>query len=113
MNREYRLTSSTEIKRVRRNGISYAHPLVVLITAPNEQGLTRFGVIAGRTVGNAVRRNRAKRRLRAVILNLLPQIRSGSDTLLIARQDSVESQWSDLYQAVEGLCYRAGLLDER
>jgi ribonuclease P protein component len=40
---------------------------VVAIVAPGEPGLAQVGVVAGRTVGNAVRRNRAKRRLRAAL----------------------------------------------
>jgi ribonuclease P protein component len=46
----------------------------------------RFGVTASRKVGNAVSRNRAKRRLRAVATAVLPLSgRAGHDYVLIAR----------------------------
>ncbi len=40
---------------------------MVAIVARGEPGTPQVGIVAGRNVGNAVRRNRAKRRLRAAI----------------------------------------------
>lgn len=46
----------------------------------------RIGITASRRVGGAVIRNRAKRRLRALAREVLPQAgRSGTDYVLIAR----------------------------
>ena len=42
----------------------------------------RVGVAAGRTVGNAVKRNRAKRLLRAAMQTLLPTLAHGWDLVL-------------------------------
>ena len=66
MNRRYRLTNSSDFQRVRRTGTSFAHPLAVLIVSPGNVAETRFGFTAARSLGNAVRRNRAKRLLRVV-----------------------------------------------
>ncbi len=38
-----------------------------MFAAPSSEGPARVGVVAGRRVGTAVRRNRAKRRLRAAL----------------------------------------------
>ena len=46
---------------MRQSGKSFGDPLVVLIVAPNELGSVRIAVVAGRSVGGAVLRNRAKR----------------------------------------------------
>ncbi|MDE2029797.1 MAG: ribonuclease P protein component [Alphaproteobacteria bacterium] len=45
----------------------------------------RYGLTASRKVGNAVTRNRAKRRLRALAAELLPYATSEHDYVLIAR----------------------------
>jgi ribonuclease P protein component len=84
--RKVRLSSSTDIQRVRRFGKSFAHPLLVLVFYPNELGITRAAFIAGRSVGNAVARNRAKRLLREALRSLLPNIAPGHDLVLVARQ---------------------------
>lgn len=70
---------------MRRLGKSFAHPLVILIVLPNELEHTRVGVIASKSVGGAVQRNRAKRVLRAAITSLLPDTQPGHDLVLIAR----------------------------
>jgi ribonuclease P protein component len=44
----------------------------------------RIGIVAGRRFGTHVRRNRAKRRLRAACRLLLPQLPHGYDLVLVA-----------------------------
>ncbi|MEO8558231.1 MAG: ribonuclease P protein component [Rhodospirillales bacterium] len=49
----------------------------------------RVGYTASRKVGNAVIRNRAKRRLRAIVRELMPSLaKDGTDYVLIARQET-------------------------
>lgn len=110
MNRRFRLKRASDFQRVRREGRSFAHPLVVLVVAPNTEDKVRVGVAAGRTVGRAVARNRAKRRLREVMRPLLPFLPPGWDVLLIARRPLNQAPFTDLRHAVCLLLYRAGLL---
>lgn len=95
---------------MRRYGRSFAHPLVVLIDHANELSHSRFGVAAGRAVGNAVERNRAKRRLRAILAPLVPAIAPGMDILLIARAPIREAGHTRLVSAVMQLLNRANLV---
>ena len=110
MQRKFRLTRSTDFKRVRRFGKSYAHPLVVLIVQPSEQPCLRVGVTAGKTVGFAVRRNRAKRLLRAAMRSLLPDLGPGTDIMLIARPPLINSTFDQTRAALQTLLRRAGML---
>lgn len=48
-----------------RDGVRTRSGGVVVVCAPGDPGAPQVGFVAGRRVGNAVRRNRAKRRLRA------------------------------------------------
>ena len=82
----------------------------MLITQASDQPRPRVGVAAGRTVGNAVRRNRAKRILRAAMQHLLPDIASGSDLLLIARPPLTDSTLEETDAALRTLLKRANLL---
>ena len=53
-------------------------------------GHLRIGFTASKKIGNAVARNRAKRRLRAAASELLPLLgRSGHDYVLVARGTTV------------------------
>lgn len=94
---------------MRRFGKSYAHPLIVLIAAPSELDQSRFGVVAGRSIGKAVQRNRAKRLLREALRPLIPFIETGWDVILIARYKINEKKLAQIEQAVIELLQRAGL----
>jgi ribonuclease P protein component len=109
--RRFRLTRSIDFKRVRRIGRSYAHPLVVLVAAKNDLQQVRLGVVAGRAVGKAVERNRAKRRLRACLQDLLPNMVPGWDLIFLARKPMDQAGFAEICAAVRLLIRKAGLLD--
>jgi len=99
-----------DIKRVRRFGESFAHPLVVLIGLPNAREDSRFAVSAGRSVGNAVQRNRAKRLIRAALKNLFPTITNGWDFVVIARRPLADSNCHKTQAALKSLFKKAAYL---
>ncbi len=110
MQRKFRLTRSEDFKRVRRSGKSYAHPLLVLVVQAGDDGRLRVGVAASRTVGVAVKRNRAKRLLREAIRTLLPTLPTGHDLLLVARPPLVSCSVFEVREALLALLRRAGLI---
>ncbi len=62
-------------------------------------GEPRVAVVAGRRVGSAVARNRAKRRLRAAAAATNPP--RGRDAVLVARPSSVSAPFAALRSEVE------------
>ena len=57
----------------------------------------RTGVTASKKVGNAVARNRAKRRMRALFRKLeCDHAPSGTDYVLVARHSLVQAEWTEL-----------------
>lgn len=110
MKRKFRLTRSTDLKRVRRYGKSFAHPLVVLVALPNEDNDLRFGFIAGRSLGKAVQRNRAKRLIREAVRSFQDEIRPGWDMVWIARRPMAGVTYWDTREAVLELLQRADLI---
>jgi ribonuclease P protein component len=98
--------------RVRRLGKSYAHPLLVLVVLTNHKGETRAAVTAGRSLGGAVRRNRAKRLLREALRPLLPDIAPGWDIVLVARRPIAEAKLHQLQDVLFYLMNRAHLWNE-
>lgn len=57
-----------------------------------------------------MRRNRAKRLLRAAMQRILPDLASGSDLLLIARPPLIDSTLAETDAALRSLLKRANLL---
>jgi len=76
-------------------GIRRVEGAITLETFPTPQtealpGRLRMGFTASKKIGNAVTRNRAKRRLRAAASQLLPLLgRVGHDYVLVARGTTV------------------------
>jgi ribonuclease P protein component len=115
--RKFRLARSEDFKRVRRSGKSYAHPLIVLIVQvhdkrgnPVGQPRLKVGVTAGRTVGTAVYRNRAKRLLREAMRPLIPTVKPGFDLILIARPGLTSATLEETRRALLALLQRAQIL---
>jgi ribonuclease P protein component len=119
-----RLKSAIDLERVRRDGRSHAHPLVVLVArrrdppelpaAPGRPASTRprFGFVAGKSVGGAVDRNRAKRLLREAARSCEPGVAAGWDLLLIARAPLAAARLPETREAVGQLLRRARVLAE-
>jgi ribonuclease P protein component len=64
--------------------------LETCLTPDGQPGQARVGFTASKKIGNAVIRNRAKRRLRAAASQLLPLLgRDGHDYVLVARGTTV------------------------
>ena len=54
--------------------------------------VARYGLTCSKRIGNAVKRNRAKRRLRSLVANILPRSGlAGWDYVLIGKINSTES----------------------
>ncbi|HEV2335146.1 MAG TPA: ribonuclease P protein component [Stellaceae bacterium] len=97
-----RLKTRGDFLRVAAGRRRAVRPGVVLQAAPNPLGVSggeavRVGFTASRKVGNAVLRNRAKRRLRAAAADVLVRDgKKGTDYVLIARAGTAERPYADL-----------------
>ena len=87
-------------------GLRIARPGFVLLVNPNSAEQVRFGITVTKKIGNAVLRNRAKRRLRALARDVLaPCAVPGWDYVLVARPEATVSRpyadmCTDLRQAL-------------
>ena len=108
--RAWRLKSEADVQRVWQQGGTWAHPLVILRARANGLAQSRVAFVAGKKVGGAVARNRAKRLLRESARQLFPQIAPGYDLVLIGRGAILETRQPVVAAAVAELLRRAKLL---
>lgn len=72
----------------------------------------RYGLTASSKIGNAVVRNRARRRLRALAAEILPQASPEHDYVLVARAPTPKCDFADLQKDLIGGLKRLKLLRE-
>ena len=108
MRGEQYLTRPQQYTLVYSKGSSWASKSVVIKTLPNGLSWSRYGLSVSKRVGNAVTRNKVKRRLRE-ILRMMP-IKPGCDIIVIARPAVVDTNYAGLKKSVEVLLFEANLL---
>jgi len=100
------LKKRAEFLRV-KGGPRGATTTLVVETRPRPQGADnpeapRVGFAVSKKIGNAVVRNRVRRRLRAALSALDPsQLRSGYDYVVIARTGAADRTYKDLKAELE------------
>jgi len=110
MQKELRLRKSQDFSLVYQLGKSWSNELLVLKALPsNADSLNRFGFTVGKRTGNAVIRNRIKRRLREATRHIA--VKDGWDLIFIARGKSRSASYHHLQASLRGLLRRANLLD--
>ena len=86
----------------RLNGKKALSRGLVIQAVSNNSSNWRVGLTATRKIGNAVTRNRARRRMRALARSYLaPLAQAGIDYVLIARYDTVTADWQDMAKGLE------------
>ncbi len=114
---------SAEIVRVRRKGERVHSPFATLHYIPRisevevnqktaHNNVSRFCFVVSKRVGNAVVRNRAKRRLREIIRLVAKdgRLADGYDCVVVAKPSVSDSSHAQLEKAIHGLLGKANLL---
>lgn len=95
------LTEPRQYERVYSQGISRASGPVVMKVIPNSLEFSRYGISVSRRVGNAVTRNKVKRRIREILR--LSVLTPGWDMVFIARASAAGCDYEWLSKNIRSL----------
>ncbi|WP_025159250.1 ribonuclease P protein component [Leifsonia aquatica] len=102
-----RITRGADYRATVRKGSRFTAENTVAYVRPNsDPDVVRFGFIVSKAVGNAVRRNLVRRRLKAAAYELVPALREsaatvgGVDIVIRALPASAEARWATLHEEV-------------
>ena len=79
------LNQNSDFRRIYARGKSFPDKAVVTYVMKNHLGYSRFGITAGKKIGNSVQRNRSRRVIRAALYSVINQIEDGYDIIFVAR----------------------------
>jgi len=109
---QHRLTSPLQYAAVQESGVAFRGRWCVMLVLARPGEPTRFGFVASRkSVGGAVERNRARRRLRELVRRRWPRLTEhGYWIEFIALRGVITAPHQELATEVEHLLARAGAL---
>ena len=105
------INQNRECKSCYKRGVSYVSPLLVTYVLKNRLGKIRIGVTASKKVGNAVKRNRAKRLLKESARLLITDIDQSYDIIFGSRGKNPHSNMNAVKNQMQEHLQKAGLID--
>lgn len=110
MDKAHTLKLNKEFRRLYYRGRCQASHLLVMYAGKNHLKTVRLGITAGKKVGGAVERNRAKRVLRAAFAAVEDRIQPGFDLVLVARTATPGAKSQEVQRDLEKALGKLGLL---
>jgi ribonuclease P protein component len=105
------VNQNREFLRAYKRGKGYVDSLLVMYVIKNRYGFTRFGITSSKKVGNAVKRNRARRVLRQSVRNIGFDMTQGYDIILVARAKTAYVKQQQVEAQLRVLAKQAGLIE--
>lgn len=97
-----RIVRGDDFRRIVRTGRRAGGPLAVVHRATPEADVSRFGFIVSKQVGNAVVRNRVRRRLSEIVRAQLPALPT-ADIVIRALPPAAEADFATLRAGITAL----------
>lgn len=113
LSEEYRLKKKSDFGKTYKYGKSVVNSylvMYVLIRSMNNEGCPRVGFSVSKKIGNAVKRNKIKRRMREAVKAYLPLVNKEVDIIFIARKKITRITFKDIEKNMVNLFKKSGLI---
>ena len=110
MDKKYRLRSNIEFKKIYKDGKNYWNRNFILYVRRNKLKETRVGFTISKKIGNAVTRNKIRRRMKEAYRLNFNSINSGYDLIFIPKKHIVDISYDDIEDSMIHIMKIAGVL---
>lgn len=110
MEKKYRLRKNIEFKRVYNKGKNYWNRNLILYVRKNGLEETRLGITITKKIGNAVIRNKIRRRLKEIYRLNHQSVKNGYDLIFIPKKNVVDLSYKELESSLIHILKISGIL---
>ena len=104
------LKENKDFRRLYYRGKSEASSCIVTYVMKNNFGETRVGITSGKKIGNAVKRNRARRIIRAAFSSYEGSLKGSYDIVFVARTRTTQVKMQEVEQQMGEQLKRLGVI---
>ncbi len=109
MNHTVALKQNHEFRRLYNRGKSAVCPYFVIYCRKTGRPVSRLGITTGVKLGNAVKRNRARRRIRELYRTREKGLLPGYDIVVVARTRAIYGRYAEMDRCFGQLTRKLGL----
>lgn len=103
------LKKNYEFRRLYSKGKTSANGLLAFYVRQTRRRGNRLGLTVSVKLGNAVTRNRVRRRLKEIYRLREASLKTGLELVVVARSRAASAEYRDLERAFDALCRRLDL----
>ncbi len=108
------LKKDSDFRNVYKKGNSYANKYLVMYILKNDLSHSRVGISVSKKVGNAIVRNKTRRRIKeAFRLNIDESIKRGYDIIFIARVNIKDVDYKAVEKAIIHLAKKTNMIEKQ
>lgn len=112
MEKKFRLRKNAEFKKVYIGGKNFWNRNLILYIKKNKLEESRFGITITKKIGNAVVRNKIRRRVKEIYRLNLYRIKDGYDLILLPKKNVVDISYKELESALIHILKISGMLKD-
>ena len=109
LKQEYRLKKKYQFNYVYRVGKACHGKYHLLVYTPSKNSSVKIGISVSKKVGNAVKRNRARRLLREAITPHLPLLEPNFNIIIVAKESIIGKKLSDVQVDLDKTIEKIGI----
>ena len=107
------LKKNHEFRRLYNKGQSAVSPYFAIYCRKTNRPISRLGITTGVRLGNAVKRNRARRRIRELYRTNESRFSPGYDVVVVARTRMIYGRYGELERSFLRLMGKLGMVSPR
>ena len=110
MNKKYRLRKNYQFNFVYKNGKAVSNEFCTVVFCKNKASVPRVGYSVSKKFGKAVKRNRAKRRMKEAVGSFFVKMNASCNYIFLPKPPCLDANFAVLKLSMEKLLQKAGLI---